>query len=84
MSKIDTSVVWGPQVLGRGRLDERRWAYLVEAPFDMPSDIPDLIGMKVRLDGSEFEIRGVLPKLPLVPVVKGEPIELLVRSIGQP
>jgi hypothetical protein len=82
MSKIDTAVVWGPKVLGRGRLDQRRWAYLVEAPFDMHSDIPDLIGMKVCLDGSEFEIRGTLPRLPVVPITKGELMELLVRRVG--
>jgi hypothetical protein len=40
MSDINRSVLWGPKVLGRNKLDERRWAYGVEAPFHMPSDCP--------------------------------------------
>ena len=80
MSKIDTSVLWGPTVLGREKLDERRWAVAVEAPFDMAATIPDLIGMKVSLDGGEYEIRGILPKIPHDPIRQGEVIEMLVLS----
>ena len=57
MSKIDASVLWGPKVVGKDRLDEHRWAYVVEATFDMPAELP-LIGVKASLDGHEFEIRG--------------------------
>lgn len=80
MNKIETAIIWGPKVLGKDRLDKRRWAYVVEAPFDMPWDIPELIGMKVHLDGSAFEIRGVLPKIPYAPIIKGQVIELLVAA----
>jgi hypothetical protein len=62
MSKIDTSIVWAPKVLGRDKLDRNRWAYIVEAPFDLPADVPDLIGKKAFLDGGEFEIRGGRPE----------------------
>ncbi len=82
MSKIDTSVVWGPKVLARERLDERRWAYVVEAPFDMAAKMPDLIGMKASLDGQRFEIRGFVPRMPSRQIRQGEPIELLVRMAG--
>ena len=81
MGKIDTSVLWGPKVLGRNRLDEHRWAYGVEAPFDMPSTIPDLIGARVRLDGREFEIRGTVANAPAAPIREGCLIELLVRAV---
>jgi hypothetical protein len=81
MSKMDASVLWGPNVVGRASLGERRWIYAVEAPFDMPRDIPDLIGMRVHLNGGEFEIRGIVPKMPAARIVKGEIIELLVRAI---
>lgn len=78
MSKIETRVAWGPDVVGRIRLDERRWAYGVRAPFDMPAHIPDLMGTKVSLDGKPFEIRGIVPKAPFTPIKKGELMELLV------
>jgi hypothetical protein len=45
------------------KLDERRWAFGVRAPFDMPSDIPDLMGSKVLLDGTLCEIRGIVPNV---------------------
>lgn len=82
MSKIDTSLLWGPNVLGRNRLDERRWAYAVEAPFDIASEPVDLIGMKALLDGREFEIRGFVPQIPPRAIKQGEPIELLVRALN--
>ena len=81
MSKIDTSVCWGPQVLGRMKLDERRFAYGVEAPFDMPADIPDLIGARVLLDGKQFEVRGIVPSAPTKPIKQGDLIELLVLAL---
>jgi hypothetical protein len=80
MSKMDRSVLWAPEVLGKDRIDERRWAYAVPAPFDMPPDISGMLGMKVSLDGAEFEIRGFVPPMPLVAIKQGEAIELLVRS----
>jgi hypothetical protein len=78
LSKIETRVAWGPDVVGRMRLDERRWAYGGRAPFDMPAHIPDLMGTKVSLDGKPFEIRGIVPKAPFTPIKKGELMELLV------
>ena len=80
MSKIDTAILWGPDPVGRSKLDERWWAYVVEAPFDMPADIPDLIGRKVSLDGQHFEIRGIVPAVPVSPISKGDFMELLVRA----
>lgn len=80
MSKIDAAIVWGPDAVGRSRLDDRWWAYVVEAPFDMPADIPDLIGRPVSLDGRAFEIRGIVPNVPVSPIRKGDLMELLVRA----
>jgi len=77
MTKIDTSVLWGPTVAGKDRLDERRWSYVVEAPFDMLGE-GELIGMKVSLDGQEFQIRGFVPRMPASSIKEGELIELLV------
>jgi hypothetical protein len=82
MNKIERPFLWAPRVLARGRIDERRWAYAVEAPFDMSPDMPGLIGMTVDLDGVEFEIRGFVPAMPPVPIKQGEMIELLVRSVN--
>jgi hypothetical protein len=83
MSKIDAAVLWGPKVLGRDRLDERRWAYIVEAPFDMLTDPTDLIGMKAYLNGDEVEIRGFVPRMPPRPIKKGDAIELLVLALRE-
>ena len=47
---VAVSGVWEPKVLGRTKLDSRRWAYAVEAPFDMAWDIPALMGTAVLLD----------------------------------
>jgi hypothetical protein len=79
MSKIDTSVVWGPRVLGREKLDARRWAFAVEAPFDMgPEQIASLIGMIVSVDGATWTIRGVVPNIPDDLIRTGQPVEILV------
>ena len=79
MSKIETSVTWGPTVLGREKLDVRRWAYVVAAPFDMQADqLATLTGMTVSLDGAQYQIRGVVPNIPNRLILAGEPIELLV------
>ena len=80
MTKIDTSVLWGPTVVGKDRLDERRWSYVVEAPFDMLGE-GELIGMKVSLDGQEFQIRGFVPRMPASSIKQGELIELLVAWV---
>jgi hypothetical protein len=45
--------------------------------------MPGLIGTKVQLDGSIFEIRGFVPRTPL-PIKQGEAIELLVRAAASP
>ena len=63
------------------KLDDRRWAYGIVAPFDMSGNIPDLIGTKVLLDGKLFEIRGIVPTTPHAPVQRGELIELLVVAV---
>ena len=81
MSKIDASVLWGPKVLGRDKLDDRRWTYALEAPFDMPCEPTDLIGMKACLDGKEYQIRGFVPRMPPRPIKEGESIELLVLAL---
>ena len=81
MSKIDLSVLWGPTVLGRNKLDERRWAYGVEAPFDLRGDIPELIGTRVQLDGRVFEIRGIVSAASTAPIKTGQVIELLVLAL---
>ena len=44
----------------------------------MPWDIPELMGSKVLLDGRLFEIRGVVPNVPLSVIEEGQLIELLV------
>jgi hypothetical protein len=81
LSKIDKNVVWGPEVVGRMKLDERRWAVAVHAPFEMPVDIPDLMGSKVTLDGKLFEIRGIVPNVALSTIAEGQLIELLVVAL---
>jgi hypothetical protein len=73
---------WEPVVLGRERLDERRWMYTVEAPFDMPWNIPDLMGTTVVLAGMRSQIRGVVPHF-RSKIDKGEPIALLVCAVLQ-
>ena len=80
MNKFDLSAVWAPTVLGKDKIDSRRWAYAVEAPFDMSADMPGLIGTKVQLDGAIFEIGGFVRRMPPLPIKQGEAIELLVRS----
>jgi len=74
-------VIWQPRVLGRMRLDERRFMYAVRAPFDMPSDIPNLIASTVVLDGAPFEIHGITPNLPTKAITKDEVIALLVLAL---
>jgi hypothetical protein len=83
MNKIETVIRWAPDVLARSRLDERRWAYLIDAPFDTPPHIPDLLGLTVELDGHPFEICGTLPKVPQGPIRKGELLGLLVRDLAE-
>jgi hypothetical protein len=79
MNKVETFIEeWRPNVLARGQLDKDRWAYLIEAPFDTPGHIPDLLGLNVHLDGRRFEIRGSLPRVPESSVKKGEYLGLLV------
>jgi hypothetical protein len=53
LSKIDRSVISGPDVIGWMKLGDRRWV----APFGMSGNIPDLIGTKVLLDGKLFDPR---------------------------
>lgn len=63
------------------KLDERRWAVGVNAPFDMPVGAPDLMGTKVYLDGKLFEIRGIVPNVPLSTIKAGQLLELLVVAL---
>ena len=79
MTKIDTAIVWGPTLLGRQRLDARRWAFAVEAPFDMHlADIGNLIGRAVSVEGATCIIRGLIPNVPQQQIRTGDPIEILV------
>jgi hypothetical protein len=80
MNEIYPSTVWAPEVLGKDRIDQCRWAYAVHAPFDMSADMPELVGAKVQLDGAIFDVRGFVPRMPSSPILQGEAIELLVRS----
>ena len=63
------------------KLDERRWAYGITAPFDMAPHIPDLMETKVSLDGKLFKIRGIVPGAPFVPIKAGEFVEILVVTL---
>jgi ribosomal protein L1 len=81
LSKVETAIVWGPDVVGSMKLDERRWAVGVHAPFDMPVGAPDLMGTKVYLDGKLFEIRGIVPNVPLSTIKAGQLLELLVVAL---
>jgi hypothetical protein len=74
--------VWAPRILSRGKLDHRRWVYAVEAPFDMPPAMGEVIGMRVAADGRQYEIRGVIPKLPPRGISAGEPIEVLAVGVA--
>ena len=81
LNRVDVPIAWGPHVVGRMKLDERRWSYGVRAPFDMAADIPELSGTKVRLDGRLFEIRGIVPSAPPLAIREGDLIELLVVAL---
>jgi hypothetical protein len=78
---IDAANVWAPTVLGRGRLSDVWSAYLVKAPFDMPSDAPDLVGSRVILDGEAFTIGGSIQNVPVRPITQGDPIQILVSAL---
>ena len=81
MRRVDVSTAWGPDVVGRMPLDERRWAGAVRAPFDMAADIPELMGTNVMVDGKLFEIRGIVPGAPPSAIKEGDLIELLVVEV---
>ena len=81
MSTISTVDLWEPHVLGRNRLNDVWWAFLVQAPFDMPSDLPELMGSRVMLDGAPFRIGGSVANVPGRAIGKGDPIQLLVSSL---
>ena len=74
----ESFVVWEPKPHAKDRLDDRRWAYLVDAPFDMPAHIPDLVGACVALDGRIFEVRGALPRIPQTQIRKGDLLGILL------
>ena len=80
MSRIDRPILWGPRVLRREALGHRRWACVVEAPFDMCGHA-ELIGQRVVLDGQVAEVRGTVSKLPAGMISAGELIELLVADV---
>jgi hypothetical protein len=75
------SAPWAPKILSRGKLDHQRWVYAVEAPFDMPASMSNVIGMRAAIDGRQYEIRGVVPKLPSRGISAGEPIEVLAVGV---
>jgi len=78
----NASVLLEPVVLGRDKLDERRWAYALRSPFVLTADPTDLSGLKAHLSGMECEIRGYVPRMPPRRITAGEPIELLVVAVG--
>ena len=63
------------------KLDERRLAVGVYAPFDMPGEAPGLMNNKLMLDGRVFEIRGIVPNVALSSIKQGQLIELLVVAL---
>ena len=63
------------------KLDDRRWAVGVHAPFDMPPEASGLMHTKLMLDGELFEIRGIVPNVPLSTIKQGQLIELLAVAI---
>jgi hypothetical protein len=79
MSSVAVALHWEPKLLGRTKLEARRWAYALEAPFDVSWDIPELIGATVMLDNELFEIRGIVPNIPFSQIREREMVELLVR-----
>ena len=81
MSTISVAELWEPKVIGRNKLDAGWWSYVVEAPFDMPANMPELIGARVTLDGQPFAIRGSVPNMPPGPTGKGDPIQILVLPL---
>jgi hypothetical protein len=81
LSTIETTSLWEPTVFGRSPLSGNWWAYLVEAPFDMPADIPGLIGSRVALDGRPFAIGGTIPNAPARSVRQGDAIQILVSPL---
>ena len=80
MNQMGAFLPWVPTALAKGQLDDRRWAYLIEAPYDMPAHLPDLIGTCVDLEGRTYEIRGTLPRIPEGAVRKGELLGILVMD----
>ena len=83
MSNVAVALHWEPKVAGRTKLDARRWAYALGAPFDMSWDIPELVGADVMLDNALFEIRGIVPNIPFSQIRAGEMVELLVRRFEE-
>ena len=77
----DGTTPWAPTVLGRSRLNPRWWAYLVEAPCDMPAGMGHLLGTHVTLDGEAFGIGGTVPNVPATAIRQGDPIQLLVSAV---
>jgi hypothetical protein len=81
LSKVDVSSIWSPEVVGRMKLDGRRWAIGVHAPFDMPVEAPGMMNTKLMLDGSLFEVRGIVPPVPVSTITQGQLVELLVVAV---
>jgi hypothetical protein len=42
------------------------------------AEIANLVGTRVRIDGTRYEVRGVVPNIPPRAVYAGEVVELLV------
>lgn len=81
VSTIDIVNLWEPTILGKNQLNGQWWAYLVRAPFAMPSDAPELMGTRVVLDGAAFGIGGSIPNVPARPIAEGDPIQILVSAL---
>jgi hypothetical protein len=80
---VAVSNVWSPPTFGRTKLDGSRWAWLIEAPFDMDPVATGLLGSTISLGGQDCEIRGLVPRMPVGPISKGQLIEVLVACKGR-
>jgi hypothetical protein len=54
---------------------------IVKAPYEMNRDRPDIIGKRVRINGSLYDVLGVNRHAVMSPIRQGETIGLLVEAV---